>query len=88
METDRVDHNKEMLEYAKRLVDEHWSFIEKALLTHGVNEKEIEVVRFWYKASGCHFFEHGVEWCLDKVKSSYYILSPSIENDKITNNGC
>lgn len=62
MAESRIDHDDEMLEYAEKIIDEHWRFIERALLLHGVDEQEVERIGFWYKSAGLHFWEHGVEW--------------------------
>jgi len=54
---------------AKKLADEHWSYIESLLQTHCEDSDVIKKIKFHYKSAFIHGYKHAME----------------DENNKITN---
>jgi len=53
--------NNEQLERAKTLAREHWSYIEKLLITHRVDTEIIQIIKFHYISSFIHGYKHAIE---------------------------
>lgn len=49
------------IEKAKKLAQEHWSYLERLLLTHHVSSDIINIVKFHYKSAFVHGYKHGQE---------------------------
>ena len=46
----------------KKLVDEHWKYIEGLLMVHGETpEKNMRVIEYHYKTAMLHGYKHGQE---------------------------
>jgi len=46
---------------AKKLAEEHWSYISKLLLTHGESMHNVDKIGFHYKSAMYHGIKHGCE---------------------------
>jgi hypothetical protein len=49
------------MEKAKKLAEEHWSYIEGVLKAHGINESIIALVKFHYISAFIHGWKHKTE---------------------------
>ena len=52
------------MDYANKLVNEHWSYIQSLLEMHDIDEYLIKMIGFHYRSSGIHFFKHALEYSL------------------------
>ena len=46
---------------ARELAENHWEYIKSVLETHGVSDREIELIEFHYVTSFVHGVKHGRE---------------------------
>lgn len=49
------------MEPAKKLAEDHWSYVQDVLASHGVDAETIKTSEFHYKSAFIHGFKHGVE---------------------------
>jgi len=49
------------MERAKRLAEEHWSYVEELLTTHGVDRDGVEITKFHYISAFIHGYKHAME---------------------------
>jgi hypothetical protein len=45
---------------SKALAEQHWSYIEKLLLTHGEDEDVVKKIKFHYITSFIHGYKHAI----------------------------
>jgi hypothetical protein len=43
------------------LGEQHWTYVEKLLRTHGEDEKIIQKINFHYVQAAKHFYKHGFQ---------------------------
>jgi hypothetical protein len=67
-ESDEKGGQPEDKELLKKLVDEHWNYIEDLLRAHDEPEDVITMIKFHYKTAFEHGWKHHKEWYLDQEK--------------------
>ena len=50
------------MDYANKLVNEHWEYIQLMLQVHKIDNEIIKLIGFHYRSSGVHFFKHALEY--------------------------
>lgn len=59
---DEIKPAETMASVAKRLANEHWSYIESLLNVHGIDKGIIGIVGWHYRKAMEHGFKHGIEY--------------------------
>lgn len=47
-----------MSENLEQLIDEHWQYVEKTLIAHGVAEEHRKIAKWHYKSAWVHGVKH------------------------------
>ena len=55
-----------MNELAERMIEQHWNYVDRMLLTHGVEQCDRLLAEQHYTTAGLHFFKHAVEALLER----------------------
>lgn len=55
-----------MDELAKKLIEQHWNYVDRMLLMHGIEQRDRLLAEQHYTTAGLHFFKHAVEALLER----------------------
>lgn len=57
----QLKHDEDSPDSLKKLINDHWSYVEKLLVNHDIGTGEIKLVEFHYKTAFEHGYKHAKE---------------------------